>query len=289
MHGSGWEHLTAQPNQHATPLQHTPNRAALQEMQQQLHLLVDQHQAQQAYAAQSRARFDESSRFGQATPTTHVIQPAQGYYSNVEYGGNPYGAGQMQQLMQQRMRPGDCDGYGFQPSQGYFGGQDTARHQPKIGSFAALYDEPRGSFPRGGLREQQATHVSLLPMIQSQNASHRGFATSRPDALPLASQPIFLHAQTPSHTDPRVGSGGALCRSGELQGAQASLYGSVQTLRASSCDRPSPHGFAASRPGLSPQPIFLHVPPPSYADPRVGSGGALCRSGEQQAQSREST
>ena len=195
------------------------------------------------------------------------MQPEQGYHSGVGYVGNPCDAGQTQQLMQQRMRQGDCDGYGFQPSQGYFGGQDTARHQPRIGGFGALYGGPCGFFSNGGLREQQATHVSLLSVIQSQNASPRGFAASRPDALPLASQPSFLHVQPPSYTDPRVGSGGALCRSGELQDAQASLYASVQTLRASSCDRPSPHGFAASRPDappLSPQPNFLHVQPPSY-------------------------
>ena len=280
LHGSGGQHPTAQPNQYATPLQDTLYRAALEVKQQQPYLLVDPHQAQQVYAAQSRAYSDASSGFGQATPATHFIQPEQGYYSNVEYGGNPCGAGQTQQLMQQRMRQGDCDGFGFQPSRGYFGGQDTARHQPRIGGFGALYGGPCGFFSNGGLREQQATHVSLLPMIQSQNASPRGFAASHPDALPLASQPSFLHVQPPSHTDPRVGSGGALCRSGELQAAQASLYESVQTLYASSYARPSPHGFAASRPDaspFSPQPIFLHVQPPSYRDPRVGSGGALHR------------
>ena len=63
-HGSGGQHPTAQPNQYATPLQHTPYRAALEEKQQQLHLVVDPHQAQQVYAAQSCARFDENSGFG---------------------------------------------------------------------------------------------------------------------------------------------------------------------------------------------------------------------------------
>ena len=70
-HGSGGRHPTAQPNQHAIPLKHTLYSAALEEKQQQLHLLVDPHQAQQVYAAQSRAHFNASTGFGQTTPATH--------------------------------------------------------------------------------------------------------------------------------------------------------------------------------------------------------------------------
>ena len=98
LHGSGGQHPTAQPNQYATPLHITLHRAALEEKQQQPGLPFDPHQAQQAYAAQSRARFDENTRFGQTAPATHFIQPGLGYHSNVEYGGSAYGAGQMPSL-----------------------------------------------------------------------------------------------------------------------------------------------------------------------------------------------
>ena len=72
-HGSGREHPTAQPNQHAIPLKHTLYRAALEEKQQQLHLLVDPHQAQQAYAAQSKDWYGARKSYLFVTP--HLTGP----------------------------------------------------------------------------------------------------------------------------------------------------------------------------------------------------------------------
>ena len=71
LHGSGGQHPTAQPNQHVTPLQNTLYCAALVEKQQRPHLLVDPHQAQQVYAAQSRAHFNASTGFGQTRVKRH--------------------------------------------------------------------------------------------------------------------------------------------------------------------------------------------------------------------------
>ena len=71
LHGSGGQHPTAQPNQYATPLQDTLYRAALEVKQQQPYLLVDPHQAQQVYAAQSRAHFNASTGFGQTRVKRH--------------------------------------------------------------------------------------------------------------------------------------------------------------------------------------------------------------------------
>ena len=73
LHGSGGQHPTAQPNQYATPLQHTLYCAALAEKQQRPHLLVDPHQAQQAYAAQSKDWYGARKSYLFVTP--HLTGP----------------------------------------------------------------------------------------------------------------------------------------------------------------------------------------------------------------------
>ena len=73
LHGSGGQHPTAQPNQYATPLHITLHRAALEEKQQQPGLPFDPHQAQQAYAAQSKDWYGARKSYLFVTP--HLTGP----------------------------------------------------------------------------------------------------------------------------------------------------------------------------------------------------------------------